>query len=99
MTKTYLVEEIKRIAHLARITLTTQESLEFAEDFTTILNYVNRIKTLDLSKTQITDPSLENIFISRKDTVTDTFTSEQLFCNSKQVKKNHFVVPPPKTKF
>lgn len=42
-------EEIKNLAHLARIEVTDAEVAEYQKDFTSILGYVDQINNIDVS--------------------------------------------------
>ena len=93
-----LIEEIKRIAKLAHITLTVKETEEYAEEFATILNYISRINKLDLSMIEPTNMQTNQPTDMRIDTTKNSLPTKQLFFNSKKVSKEHFVVPPTKNK-
>lgn len=44
------IEEIKKIANLARLKLSEQEMASFSHQLSDILNYLDQIKSLDLSQ-------------------------------------------------
>lgn len=47
-------EEIRNLAHLARIQVTDDEVLEYAKDFESILGYVEQINNVDVSSIEST---------------------------------------------
>lgn len=50
-------EEIRKLAHLARIDVTDAEVAEYAQDFESILGYVDQLNNVDISS--VTSESLQ----------------------------------------
>jgi aspartyl-tRNA(Asn)/glutamyl-tRNA(Gln) amidotransferase subunit C len=67
-------DEIKGLAHLARIAVTEEEVAEYAHDFESILGYVAQINELDIADIDV--PQLQ-VNIAREDanaTPAETFS-------------------------
>lgn len=47
------VDEIKNLAHLARIEVTEEEAAMYAKDFESILGYVDQINKADVSQIEL----------------------------------------------
>jgi aspartyl-tRNA(Asn)/glutamyl-tRNA(Gln) amidotransferase subunit C len=58
-------EKVKHIAKLARLSLTEKEIERMQKDLAKILDYVDKLKEVDISKTKPFSMKLENVF--RKD--------------------------------
>lgn len=87
------IEEIKKIAKLARIELTPEEEIRYAETISGVLEYMkilNEVDTKDVEPTsQVT--GLEDVV--RQDEARDYFEKNQLIAQMPQVKENELVVP------
>lgn len=59
-------EEVKHIAKLARLGLTEKEIKKFQRELSSILDYIEKLKEVDISKTEPTSHSLlvENVMRS-----------------------------------
>lgn len=64
MSDMITVDEIKNLAHLARIEVTDQEAEMYAKDFESILGYVDQINQADISSIEI---SQLEVNIARED--------------------------------
>lgn len=60
-------EQVKKLAQLARISVTEEELEGFAKDIGNIIGFVDRIRTVELGTTPDTSGSATNVF--RDDTV------------------------------
>ena len=60
-------ENVKRIAKLARLGLTQEEILKFQKDLSSILDYIEKLKEVDVSKVKPTAYSIEMENVMRKD--------------------------------
>jgi len=60
-------EDVKRIAKLARLGLTQEEILKFQKDLSSILDYIEKLKEVDVSRVKPTAHSIEMENIMRDD--------------------------------
>ena len=60
-------EDVKRIAKLARLGLTQEEILKFQKDLSSILDYIEKLKEVDVSKVKPTAHSIEMENVMRDD--------------------------------
>lgn len=60
-------EEVKHIAKLARLGLTKKEIGKFRKDLSKILDYIEKLKEVDVSKTEPTSHSIPIENVMRKD--------------------------------
>ena len=60
-------EDVKHIAKLARLELTQKEIGKFQKDLSSILDYIEKLKEVDVSTTEITSHPFESKNITRED--------------------------------
>lgn len=86
-------DEVKKIAHLARIHLQENEVELFTENLTQILDYIEKLNKLDVSKVEPTSHvlSLTNVF--RADEVRPSLTQDEALKFSVEKEKGSFKVP------
>jgi aspartyl-tRNA(Asn)/glutamyl-tRNA(Gln) amidotransferase subunit C len=86
-------EEVKKIAHLARIHLEEKEVDLFTQDLTAILDYIEKLTKLDVSKVEPTSHvlSLENVF--RPDDVKPSLKQDEAMKFSVENKNGFYKVP------
>jgi aspartyl-tRNA(Asn)/glutamyl-tRNA(Gln) amidotransferase subunit C len=92
-SKTISAEEIRKVAKLARIKLTTQEEELFTTQLAPVLGHIDNLNSLDttniLPTAQVT--SLNNIL--RDDIPTDSFSQEQSISSTSNSSNGYFVMP------
>ena len=90
MTKKFTPEEVTKIARLSSLELTEKETEKFAEQFSTILEYFQLLKEVEISDVNCdADPNhLNNV---REDKVVKSLISPENF--SPYVEKGFFKVP------
>lgn len=87
------VEEIKKVAKLAKVSLTHEEIEVFSKQFNDILNVIDKLQGVDTSNvTPIHNPS-QNKTIFREDIVNDGGMPETIVENAPKTAFNCFVVP------
>ena len=86
--------DIKYVARLARLQLTPDEASKFQKQFSSLLGYIEKLKTLNtkniLPLSHAT--SLENVF--RKDKIKFSLNLEDTLTNAPQKEGDFFKVPP-----
>ena len=87
-------DEVKKIAKLAKLTLTDEEINNFPNQLTTILSFVSQIQSLDTSniKETIQVTGLTNITREDKIETNRILTQQEALSNAKQTHKGFFVV-------
>lgn len=86
--------EVDHIANLARLKLSEQEKLRFAEQLSDILEYASRLDALDTDNIPPTDSVLEMELRLRKDEARPGLSSEEALKNAAETKNQQFKVPP-----
>jgi aspartyl-tRNA(Asn)/glutamyl-tRNA(Gln) amidotransferase subunit C len=86
-------DEVQHVAHLARLTLTSDELARMTEQLDNILSYFEKLNELD---TQGIDPtthafSITNAF--RDDIVQDSLSQEEALANGPKQNGQCFIVP------
>ena len=85
-------EEVKKIANLARLELSAQEIDNFSNQLSDILNYLDQIKSLDLSQVSESISGAENIeHVLRVDKVEESDVSS--LRQSYKLNDGHLVAP------
>lgn len=85
--------DVVRVAHLARIDLTEDELKLFAGQLESIVEFIDKLKELDVSPINPAShtPALENVL--RPDTIKDSLSKEAVLENAPKSLKGHFLVP------
>ncbi len=60
-------EEVKHIAKLARLGLSEKEIIKFQKELSSILDYVEKLKEVDVSKVRATSHAVKVENVTRKD--------------------------------
>lgn len=92
----FSIEQVEQVARLARLALSTEEKKQYAKDLSGILEYVERLKEIDLSgvtPTIFPTPELKNL---RPDVVVECAASirEKLVALFPKNKNDLLAVPP-----
>ena len=90
MTTKFTPEEVKKIARLSSLDLTEKETKVFAEQFTTILEYFELLKEVEISDVS-RDAEENHINNGREDKVVKSPVSPEQF--SPYLEKGFFKVP------
>lgn len=86
-------EIIEHIGKLARLALTEDETIRYANDIGKILAYVDQLKELDLPTEPQIDTNAMNETVFREDVVVETISMEQKLKNAPLKEDNYFRVP------
>lgn len=65
------IDEVQRIAHLARLTLTTQEAAAMTEHFSQILTYMEKLNTVPTERIEPATHAVSVVAPLRQDLVTN----------------------------
>ena len=86
-------EEVKYIANLARLGLTDAEVEHFQTQLEVILQYIDKLKTLDVAKTAATAHVLDIRNVTRADKVKPSLDPAKILESSPAKEGNFFKVP------
>lgn len=87
-------DEVRRIAHLARLDLTDDEVALYARQLSAVLVHFADLQALDTSSIPPTASVLPHTNIFRDDTPTPALTPEQVIANAPRKLGTQFLVPP-----
>jgi aspartyl-tRNA(Asn)/glutamyl-tRNA(Gln) amidotransferase subunit C len=87
-------EEVVHIARLARLELTNDEIERYQQQLSSILEYADRLKTLDTSKIPPTSSVLPARSRFREDIPADSLAPADVVKNASKSEKDQFKVPP-----
>ena len=90
MTKRFSPEEVRKIARLSSLELTEKETKVFAEQFSTILEYFELLKEVEISDVNF-DADEKHLSKGREDKVVKSPVSPKQF--SPYLEKRFFKVP------
>lgn len=88
------IEEVRKIAHLARLKLTPEEEERYANQLSAILEYASRLQEIDTTKIPPTATVLPLRAPLREDKVRPSTPRDQILANASSKKEGMFQVPP-----
>jgi aspartyl-tRNA(Asn)/glutamyl-tRNA(Gln) amidotransferase subunit C len=91
---TLTIEEVKHIAHLARLRLSPEEMNLYRDQLSEILDYAARLQEIDTSGIPPTSSVLPARAVLRADTPQQGLSIEDLFANAPEADQDQFKVPP-----
>jgi aspartyl-tRNA(Asn)/glutamyl-tRNA(Gln) amidotransferase subunit C len=91
---TLTIEEVRHIAHLARLQLTPDEEHRYTEQLSAILEYASRLREVDTSAIPPTASVLPLKAPLRPDVVRPSPPRERIMANAPAVEEGMFRVPP-----
>ena len=87
-------EEVLYIAKLARLEFNEEEVEEFTHQLAKILDYIEKLKELDVTDVEPTyHPLKELVSVMRKDELRPGLTQEEALANAPDAARGHFRVP------
>lgn len=85
-------EQVRHIAHLARLTLTEEEVAAYGEQVSEILDYAQMLSRLDTDAIPPTASVIPQRGVMREDVVEPSLPREQALANAPHVSDGYFVV-------
>ena len=85
-------DEIKKLAHLARIEVTEDEVVQYAQDLESILGYVDQINSVDVSGVD-TKPLEVNVAREDKDSTASDANRDALLAQAPESQDGFYKVP------
>lgn len=87
------IEQVEKIALLAKLSFTDEEKQVFVDQFNQILSYVEKLNELDTSQVEPTFHVLEQVNVLRDDRVEPWLTQEEVLANAPRAHHGFFSVP------
>ncbi|PIP63798.1 hypothetical protein CO165_01440 [Candidatus Roizmanbacteria bacterium CG_4_9_14_3_um_filter_33_18] len=93
MKKIITKELIDSLSKLAKINLTKEQEEKYAGEFSSIIGYMDEIKTLDVENIPETARVTDEGNVLREDKIEPSFDQKQTLKNSKNTHNGYFLVP------
>lgn len=87
------LEEVQKVARLARLELTEAELDEQAKNFNNLLQQFESLQNLDLSGIEPTSHSIPMTNVLREDTLRPSLSQSEALANAPSKKEGYVVVP------
>lgn len=87
------LDTVKRVAHLARISITEAEAEKMTGELNAILGFVEQLDEVDVTGVEPMTSVVDMTMRKRKDGVTDGGYPEKVTANAPESDDNFFVVP------
>lgn len=84
---------IDTLSKLAKINLTKEQEEKYAGEFSSVMNYMEEIKNLDVENIPETARVSDEGNILREDVIKPSLSQEQSLKNSKNTHNGYFLVP------
>jgi aspartyl-tRNA(Asn)/glutamyl-tRNA(Gln) amidotransferase subunit C len=85
--------DVKYVAHLARIALTSEEEKKLAAQLGGILGYIEKLKELDVTNVEPTAHAVPMVNVTRADQVRPSLPHEEALRNAPRQAGGLFIVP------
>ena len=85
--------DIKYIAHLARLRLTPEEEQKFGAQLGQVLDYIEKLKELEVSQVEPTAHAVPLVNVTRPDELRPSLPHEAAMRNAPAQSKGLFIVP------
>ncbi len=86
-------DDVAKVAHLARIDLDEEELKLFSKQLESIVEFIDKLKELDVSGILPTSHVLGLTNVVRPDIARDSLPGEAVLSNAPASSKGHFLVP------
>jgi aspartyl-tRNA(Asn)/glutamyl-tRNA(Gln) amidotransferase subunit C len=87
------IDEVNKIALLARLDMTEEEAAICAEQMDTILTYMDTLNELDTSSVEPMYSPVDHVSVFRDDKVVQTTSREAILDNAPEEDGRYFIVP------
>ena len=85
--------DVSYVAHLARLSLSAEESEKLGAQLGQILGYMEKLKELDVSQVEPTAHAVPLINVTRTDETTPSLSNEEALLNAPAKANGLFMVP------
>ena len=85
--------DVKYVAHLARLALTPEEEQKFGAQLGSVLEYIEKLKEVDVTGVEPTAHAFPLVNVARADEVRPSMTQEEALRNAPSQANGLFLVP------
>jgi aspartyl-tRNA(Asn)/glutamyl-tRNA(Gln) amidotransferase subunit C len=85
--------DVKYVAHLARLALTSDEEKKLGTQLGNILGYIEKLKELDVGKVEPTAHAVPMVNVTRPDEIRPSLPHEDALRNAPAAANSLFIVP------
>jgi aspartyl-tRNA(Asn)/glutamyl-tRNA(Gln) amidotransferase subunit C len=85
--------DVKYVAHLARLSLTPEEEQRFGAQLGQVLEYIEKLKRVDVSRVEPTAHAVPLLNVTRADDVQPSMSNEEALRNAPAKANGLFLVP------
>lgn len=86
-------EQVKHVAHLARLEITEEEASKFSSQLEAILNFADQLEEVDTENVEPTFHVLDLQNVLREDVAEKSLTQEEILKNARSTEAGQFKVP------
>jgi aspartyl-tRNA(Asn)/glutamyl-tRNA(Gln) amidotransferase subunit C len=88
------LQEVEKIASLARLELSAAEKIQYKEQLSAILEYAERLNELDITNIQPTTSAATGQNVLREDIVEPSLPTDEALFNAAKVFQKQFQIQP-----
>ena len=85
--------DVKYVAHLARLSLTPDEERKLADQLGNVLDYIEKLKELDVARVEPTAHAVPMVNVARADEVSPSLQHDDALRNAPARANGLFIVP------
>ncbi len=85
-------EDVERIAHLARLELTSEEVTAYQQQLSAVLDYAARLNTLDLNGIEPSAHAVAQTNIMRDDVIEPSLPLDEVLFNAAETADDQFLI-------
>lgn len=86
------IDDVKKVAHLARLQLTEEEIRQYQEQLSSVLDYVELLNELDLDDVPPTSYAVARRNVLREDEARPSLPLEDVLLNAPRQARDHFLI-------
>jgi aspartyl-tRNA(Asn)/glutamyl-tRNA(Gln) amidotransferase subunit C len=86
-------DQVRWVAHLARLELTDEETATFTRDLTAIVDYVNQLQSVNTDNVEPLAHAVELANVFRADEPAESLPVDQALANAPQRQDDFYAVP------
>jgi aspartyl-tRNA(Asn)/glutamyl-tRNA(Gln) amidotransferase subunit C len=86
------LEDVEKIAHLARLELTVAEKLQYREQLSAVLDYATMLNEVDIENVPPSAHAVEQKNVMRNDVVEPSLPIDEVLFNAPQQAENQFLI-------